>query len=87
MRFHERDTAVRAHVHTHFLYLRNSWADNVLVRYVVGDGSTDRFPKVIRRTLASQRTCNAHSLVHCQQGVLLVFILALDVIHIIENAG
>ena len=61
--------------HTHFLYLRNGWADNVLIRYVVGDGSTDRFPEVIRGTFASQRTCNAHPLVHRQQGVLLVLCL------------
>ena len=47
-----RCTCARAHVHTHFLYLRNGWADNVQIRYVVGDGSTDRFPQVIRGTLA-----------------------------------
>ena len=70
-------------MHTHFLYLRNGWADNglvVLIRYVVGDESTDRFPQFIRGTFASQRTCNAHSLVHRQQGVILVvsgFIFAL----------
>ena len=28
------------------------WADNVQIWYVVGDGSTDRFPQIIRGTLA-----------------------------------
>ena len=66
-----RCTCARAH----FLYLRKGWADNVLIRYVVGDGSIDRFTQVIRGTLASQHTCNAHLLVHRQQGVLLVLIV------------
>ena len=44
-------TCARAHVHTHFLYLRNGWADTVLIRYVVGERSTNRFPQVIRGTV------------------------------------
>ena len=67
-----RCTCAHAHVHTHCLYLRNRWADNVQIRYVAGDGSTDRFPQVNRGTIAPQCTCKAHSLVYRQQGFLLV---------------
>ena len=35
---------IRAHVHIHFLYLRDALADRVQIRHVLGDGSTNRFP-------------------------------------------
>ena len=51
-----------AHLHIHFLYLRNDLADRVQIRHVLGDGSTNRSPQVIRGTLAPQGTCTVPSL-------------------------
>ena len=53
------------------MYLRYGWADYVQIRYVVGDGSTDWFPQVIR-VPSHAAYVQWHSLFHCQQGVLLV---------------
>ena len=59
-------------MHIHFLCLKNGWEHNVLIRYVTGNVSTNWLSHLVRGTVASQRTCNAHWLVHRQQGVLLV---------------
>ena len=39
-------TCARAHVHTHFLYLRNGWADWAQIWCVVEDQSAKEFPRV-----------------------------------------